>query len=191
MKHKYTPNKCKMVLHYLMTCEVPTKKNAAKHLRIPLSTFNDWYRKFPDFKLVVDKALANTPDGVVVSMIAQYKPEMCDTAIEIMGQGLSKNALAGELKISSETLYKWIKRHPHFAEAVKIRNKLSQLLREKIGRDATLGEIKGFREATYSLNMNNRFKWGTRNTEMGDPENPIRTSIKVEFVDEDKSEEEK
>lgn len=50
---------------------------------------------------------------------SEYRPEFCDTAREVMGQGFSKTALAGHLKVSRQTLLNWCDAHPEFLGAVK------------------------------------------------------------------------
>lgn len=47
-----------------------------------------------------------------------YKPEYCETAIFLMGQGYSIAGLAGHLKVSRQTVYQWEKDHPEFSDAL-------------------------------------------------------------------------
>ena len=50
----------------------------------------------------------------------KYDPKFCDIAIEVMGQGFSKTALAGHLGVSRDTVLEWAKEHPKFSGAVKV-----------------------------------------------------------------------
>jgi transposase len=49
---------------------------------------------------------------------SDYRPEYCDMVIEFMGQGYSLTAFAGHVRQSRETIYRWIKAHPEFSDAV-------------------------------------------------------------------------
>lgn len=40
-----------------------------------------------------------------------YREEYCDTAVDFMAQGYSKEALAGKLGVTKKTLYTWIDKH--------------------------------------------------------------------------------
>jgi hypothetical protein len=51
----------------------------------------------------------------------KYDPSwMIDEAYEFMSKGYTKTALSGHLLITEDTLYRWIKNHQEFSEAVNI-----------------------------------------------------------------------
>ena len=50
----------------------------------------------------------------------KYDPKFCEIAIEVMGRGFSKTALAGHIGVSRDTLLEWSKEHPKFSGAIKI-----------------------------------------------------------------------
>jgi hypothetical protein len=45
---------------------------------------------------------------------------MIDEAFEFMSQGMTKTALAGHLLVNPDTVFRWLKDHPEFSEAVNI-----------------------------------------------------------------------
>src|SRR5262249_6036988 len=47
-----------------------------------------------------------------------YRPEYCQTVIEVMSEGLSLTAFAGTIRQSRSIVYDWIKAHAEFSEAV-------------------------------------------------------------------------
>ena len=50
----------------------------------------------------------------------KYDPKFCEVAIEFMGQGFSKTALAGHIGVSRDTLHEWASVNPRFSDAIKI-----------------------------------------------------------------------
>lgn len=103
----------------------------------------------------------------------KYDPAFCEMAIEFMAEGYSKEALAGHLQISEDTLYEWIKVHKDFSEAIKIASKRSQLKWEKIGIDNILSTSefdaqtkissnKALNSSVWIFNMKNRFGWNDK-----------------------------
>ena len=48
-----------------------------------------------------------------------YKPEYCNSVVEIMGQGFSLTAFAGHIGVCYDTVADWTRRHPEFLQAVK------------------------------------------------------------------------
>ena len=50
----------------------------------------------------------------------KYEPEFCEQLIELMGEGLSLTAFAGEIGVARSTINEWIGAQPEFSEAVKI-----------------------------------------------------------------------
>lgn len=49
-----------------------------------------------------------------------FKPEMCDTLIEMGKQGASQKMMWSELGISKDVAENWKKKHPEFAEALGV-----------------------------------------------------------------------
>lgn len=76
-----------------------------------------------------------------------------------MTKGLSKDAVAGKLGISRDTLYEWCQAHEEFSDSIKAGEAKSRYYWEQIGMDGMQGKIKGFRPAVWIFIMKNRFGW--------------------------------
>ena len=87
----------------------------------------------------------------------KYKKEMCAklAAYGKTGQGVVEASQM--LGIHKDTFNDWAKKYPEFSVAAKEFKQNSQVWWEKEGRKATFGGVPGFRDATYSLHMRNRF----------------------------------
>ena len=48
-----------------------------------------------------------------------YRQEYCERIVELMGEGLSKTASAGELGVCRDPIHEWTRVHPEFSDAVK------------------------------------------------------------------------
>ncbi len=88
----------------------------------------------------------------------KYKPEHCDTVIDIMSEGASKAECCAKLGIWPSTFIDWQKENPEFSEAVKRGMLLSKAWWEEKGRKATFGGTDGFNATSFIFNMKNRFK---------------------------------
>lgn len=89
---------------------------------------------------------------------SKYDPETMLSIIESMGyEGESITALAVALNISKDTLYRWVKEHAAFSDAVKAFRARSQLFWEDIGLRGATGQIKGFNATAFIFQMKNRF----------------------------------
>ncbi len=62
---------------------------------------------------------------------SKYEPDMPDRLIEFMAEGLSFEACCGELGVSKDTGYEWLKRFPEFAEAKLLGEGRGQLFWER------------------------------------------------------------
>lgn len=90
---------------------------------------------------------------------SKYDPKMCEKVIELMREGASITEVAGELDISKETLYVWVKEEDKkdFSDAVKRGVGLSASWWEKMGRVNL--ESRTFSYPGWYMNMKNRFGW--------------------------------
>lgn len=88
----------------------------------------------------------------------KYTPDMCDEVVRMGRYGASKAEMALELDVAMSTFFLWMDEHPHFSEAVKKSTELSQGWWERVGRQATIGEVDGFNATSFIFNMKNRFK---------------------------------
>jgi hypothetical protein len=60
------------------------------------------------------------PDGYEFGRPTLYRPEYCDLAIEVMGQGYDVTAVAGSIGVAQKTVYRWIEEYPDFCHAIEI-----------------------------------------------------------------------
>lgn len=100
----------------------------------------------------------------VLGALTEYKPEFCKMLIDHMSGGLSFDSFAGDANVCEKTLYNWRDSHADFLQAYKIGKAKCRAFWEKLGVTGVAGKIKGFKEATYIYNMNNRFKEEWRNS---------------------------
>ena len=89
----------------------------------------------------------------------KYNPSLCKDLIEHMKEGLSFEAFAGKHRVSKDTMYVWLNKHPEFANAKNIGTDLCRLFWEKTGRAGVLGKIPNFNATVWIFNMKNRFGW--------------------------------
>jgi len=86
-----------------------------------------------------------------------YKPEYCETVIELMSEGASKAEVCLELNCDFQSFLNWQKKYPEFFEAVKRGLHLSKGMWEKMGRKAAFGKVENFNATAWIFNMKNRF----------------------------------
>jgi hypothetical protein len=60
------------------------------------------------------------PDGYEFGRPTLYRPEYCDLAIEVMGQGYDVTAVAGSIGVARETVYRWMTEHADFNDAIQV-----------------------------------------------------------------------
>ena len=90
---------------------------------------------------------------------SKYDPKYCDKVVSLLSKGYSKEATAGKLGISRDTLYEWCQIHEDFSDSIKTGEAKSRYYWEKIGMDGMLGKVKGFRPVVWIFIMKNRFGW--------------------------------
>nr|QIO34338.1 hypothetical protein HAP40_22340 [Bradyrhizobium sp. 1(2017)] len=49
---------------------------------------------------------------------SEYRPEYCQLVIEKMREGISLGAFAGVIGVSRDTVYRWVREHTDFSDAV-------------------------------------------------------------------------
>lgn len=130
-----------------------TKKKATKKTALSKRVNEDReYRK----KLIEESK--KTPS---IGRPSEYDPSFCKIALEGMARGLSKDAVAGLLKISRETLYRWIKQNEEFRDTIKEGETLSLLWWEQKAID-TITHTKNSKQlnsTSWIFNMKNRHGW--------------------------------
>ena len=88
----------------------------------------------------------------------KYKPEHCETAVKVLGNGESLVAVAAELNVTRETIYEWRDTYPEFNAACSQGLAKAQRDWEAIGRDGATGKIEKFGNAAWIFTMKNRFR---------------------------------
>lgn len=91
----------------------------------------------------------------------KYQSKFCEYALHYLGQGYSKEALAGILCINKDTLYEWLKRHDEFSDAVTMGEAKSRRHWERLTVDYVVHTKNGkqINGQVYQLNMKNRFNY--------------------------------
>lgn len=84
-----------------------------------------------------------------------YRPEYCETAIDLGKTGASKVEIAVELGVTRKTLDNWCAQHPEFLHAITRAHELSQVWWERKGRDNL--EADRFQASMWSRSMAARF----------------------------------
>lgn len=90
---------------------------------------------------------------------AKYQPKYCDIAYKYMAKGHSKQAVAGKLGISRDTLYEWCRKYPKFSDTIKVGEMKSLQYWEELGMKAMMGKVKGFKPSFWIFTMKARFGW--------------------------------
>ena len=90
----------------------------------------------------------------------KYKPQMCETILELMKEGASLDEVRGELDISKDTLYRWKEDYEDFSDSIKRGVRMSQAWWEKQGRISL--RDRDFNYTGWYMNMKNRFKWSDK-----------------------------
>jgi transposase len=90
----------------------------------------------------------------------KYKPEMCETVLELMKEGASQQEVLAVLDISNDTFYRWKKENEEFSETIKRGIQLSQAWWERKGRISL--DDRQFNSTLWYMNMKNRFKWADK-----------------------------
>lgn len=91
----------------------------------------------------------------------EYREEFCAVVIEEMAKGYSKEAVAGVIGISKETLYQWAKKYPNFSDAISIGESKSRVFWENKLVEYAVHTKNGkqINGQVFNLNMKNRFGW--------------------------------
>jgi hypothetical protein len=90
---------------------------------------------------------------------SKYKPEYGELLINHMGDGYSIESFAGVLRISKDTVYEWINKHPEFSDAKKAGEGLRHLCYEKLGMEASKGKVDGFNATAFVWMTKNMLGW--------------------------------
>lgn len=87
-----------------------------------------------------------------------YKPEYCETVIELGKQGDSLVQMASYFDVTRQSLMEWAKVHPEFSTALNIAKEHCQSWWEKAGREGMFLGGGGFNAAVWKKSMEARFR---------------------------------
>ena len=115
-------------------------------------------------KVTTRKKPVNTEEKYVFGRPTKYKKEFCQELIEKMAEGYSKEAVAGHLNISKNTLYEWAEKYPDFKDAISIGETKSRLFWEGslVKHHIHTKNGKQLNGQVFNLNMKNRFGWADK-----------------------------
>jgi hypothetical protein len=82
-----------------------------------------------------------------------------------MEQGLSYESFSATIGTHRDTLYAWEKVHPEFSDAKKIGRELSLLWYERIGNQATQGEVPNFNATAWVFSLKNKHQYRDKTPE--------------------------
>lgn len=118
---------------------------------------------------------------------SKYRPDMCETVIEMGKQGASKAQIASELGIHIDTIYDWDadESKPEFSEALKLAMTHSQAWWENLGRDG-ISQGQRFNATAFIFQMKNRFSEHYKDRTEHEHSGPGGGPVKCTFLPEDK-----
>lgn len=112
-----------------------------------------------------------------------YKSEYCPLLVDHMRLGFSFESFSAnipDIKVNSDTLYEWVKKHPEFAEAKKKGINCSLKFWEQVSIDQCYGKNQNMNATTFIFTMKNKFGW--RDVKE-DPNKGKSNSIKIDKND--------
>ncbi|HRN86062.1 MAG TPA: helix-turn-helix domain-containing protein [Candidatus Dojkabacteria bacterium] len=114
----------------------------------------------------------------------KYKKAYCKKVVDLMSKGYSKEAVAGSLHITADTLYRWVKIHREFSDAIKEGEVQCRMFWEGLGIDYILGgpqDVK-LNATVWIFNMKNRFGWrDLQEIKRADPTDELKTMTDKEL----------
>lgn len=99
----------------------------------------------------------------------KYKPNYCDMLIEHMSQGFSFSSFAAIVNCCDATLDNWANANPEFLAAKKIGRIKQRFVYEKMGIEATRGQIQNFNATAFVWMTKNMLGWRDQRDQPVDP----------------------
>lgn len=98
--------------------------------------------------------------GAMGGRPTKYRSEYCQMLLDHMGkQGLSFESFAGVVGVDRDTLYAWESKFKAFSDAKRQGLQANLLFWEKLGNAGTAGQLPGFNQSAWNVNMKNRHNW--------------------------------
>lgn len=143
---KYRPEYCQQLQDALKAGK--TVAQFAKSINISHDAIYRWFKEYPEFGEAYRE---------VKPLQGSYKPEYCQTVIEMMKEGAAVIEVAAKLGVTRQTFQNWCHWYPDFDEAHQIGRAYSEAWWTREGR-TNLHE-KTFNASVWYSNMKNRFGW--------------------------------
>jgi len=89
----------------------------------------------------------------------KYKASYCQDLIDHMSKGHSMRSFAGLIEKSPQTIYSWLEKHKEFKKAHEIGMAKCEIFYERLGLNATVGNIPNFQATPYVWMTKNILKW--------------------------------
>ena len=105
-------------------------------------------------------AATHQPTPAKMGRPTKYRPEMCQSVINLMKEGASLIEVAADIGINADTLHTWRKSNTEFSDAVKIGMQLSEAWWMREGREAL--RDRDFNYTGWYMNMKNRHGWADK-----------------------------
>lgn len=87
-----------------------------------------------------------------------YKPEYCETVIELGKKGFSPAQVASHLEVTRQSLIEWAKVHPEFSTAFNLYKEHCQSWWENAGMEGMFLGGAGFNAAVWKASVQARFR---------------------------------
>lgn len=124
--------------------------------------------------------MSDKPEGYVFGRPTKYKPEMCQTVIDMMAEGCCIAEVCAKLLITQDTFHRWVKSKKDFSESYGIGRQLSEGWWSKLGRGGAMGQVP-INSPTWIFNMKNRFNWKDKTTTEHEGEVDVNVNHNVKW----------
>ena len=88
-----------------------------------------------------------------------YSKDFCNKLVQHMSEGYDFNSFAKVVKVSQNTLIRWLQDRPMFAEAKEVGEAAYYHYWLDLGVKGAKGLVKGYNAATWIFTMKNKFGW--------------------------------
>ena len=163
----YRPTYCDAVVGFC------TMTAFARHIGVVTGTLYRWVETYPEFAEAT-KTMTRHHPGLL------YHEDYCDAVVDFLKDGHSLAAFGGHIGVSRETLYRWIRTQPAFAEAGKRAQAKSILWWER--RILELAQTGQGNAAAITFGLKNRAPEEWRDKIHTDLSGAVETTLRIERV---------
>lgn len=101
----------------------------------------------------------------------EYTPELGERILQLMTEGLSLAAAAGECDVHRQRVYDWVKKHDDFADTIGLAKSKRQAFLERRLLGAKEGPIVN--SCIFALKNAGQGDWQDKQLVGSDPDNPL------------------